>query len=264
MALQLSRPLVVFDLEATGVDPAVERIVELAVVIMKPDGTQIVRDWRINPTIPIPKQATAIHGISDADVASCPTFAELVPTFVSVFTDVDVSGFNARGFDVPMLECEFARAGVEPSPLSLARIVDSKDIFHQREPRDLSAAMRFYCKEELVGAHGAKADAIAAGRVLMAQLERYSDLPATVDGLADLFAPKERYVDPTRKLRFDEQGEPVINFGLHRGTKLSDLVQKKRDYLEWMLQGEWHPKVKECVKATLEKFPVQSPSQRPR
>src|ERR1041385_7448566 len=101
MALQLSRPLVVFDIEATGVDPVLDRIVELAVVICKPDGSQIVRDWRINPPMPIPKAATLIHGINDEDVAGCPTFAELVPTFVSVFSDSDVSGFNARGFDVP-------------------------------------------------------------------------------------------------------------------------------------------------------------------
>jgi DNA polymerase-3 subunit epsilon len=255
MALQLSRPLVVFDIEATGVDPVMDRIVELAVVIVKPDGSQIVRDWRVNPTIPIPPAATAIHHITNEDVAACPTFAELAPTFVSVFSDSDVSGFNARGFDVPMLECEFARAGVEPSPVANARILDSKDIFHAKEPRDLSAAMRFYCREELVGAHGAKPDAIAATRVLMAQLERYPDLPQSVDTLAELFVPKERFVDPTRKLRFDTDGGAVINFGQHRGVRIDELAQKKRDYLEWMLQGEWHPKVKAAIKATLERFP---------
>ncbi|MCC6809922.1 MAG: 3'-5' exonuclease [Deltaproteobacteria bacterium] len=258
MSLQLSRPLVVFDLEATGRDPFNDRIVELGVVIVKPDGQQFVRDWRIHPTIPIPPEVTLIHGITDQDVVGCPTFAELVPTLISIFTDVDVSGFNARGFDVPMLDCEFMRAGVSPSPLEQARIVDSKEIFHSKEPRDLSAAVRFYCKEELVGAHGAKADALAATKVLLAQLDRYPDLPRSVDALVPLFQPKERYVDPTRKLKLDDKGEAMINFGQHRGTKLTELVEKKRDYLEWIMQGEWHPKVKEAVKAVLDRFPASA------
>jgi DNA polymerase-3 subunit epsilon len=215
----------------------------------------------LNPQIPIPPAATKIHGISDADVATCPTFAQLAPTFVSIFQGADVSGYNARGFDVPMIECEFARAGVNPSPLAGAKIVDSKEIFHSKEPRDLSAAMRFYCKAELVGAHGAKADALAAARVLMAQLDHYPDMPQSVDALAELFQPKERFVDPTRKLRFDDAGEAVINFGQHRGVRLVDLVVKKRDYLEWIMQGEWHPKVKDAVKAVLDKHPKNGGAQ---
>lgn len=255
MVLALSRPLVVFDIEATGKDPVTDRIVELAVVILKPDGSEVVKDWRINPTIPIPNEAAQIHGITDADIANAPTFASLAPMLMSIFSGCDVSGFNARTYDVPMLECEFARAGIAPSPLANARIVDSKEIFHKKEPRDLSAAVRFYCKEELVGAHGAKADAIATAKVLMAQLARYEDLPRTVEALDLLFKPKENFVDPTRKLRFDDAGEAMINFGQHRGVRLSALAKDKREYLEWIMQGEWHPKVKEAVKAALDKVP---------
>ena len=256
MVLALSRPLVVFDIEATGRDPVMDRIVELAVVILKPDGTQVVKDWRINPTVAIPHEASLIHGIYEADIAQAPTFATLAPMLMSIFSDCDVSGFNARTYDVPMIECEFARAGITASPLAGARIVDSKEIFHKKEPRDLSAAVRFYCKEEPVNAHGAKADAMATAKVLMAQLERYDDLPRTVEALDVMFKPKENFVDPTRKLRFDEAGEPIINFGQHRGVKLTTLAKDKREYLEWIMQGEWHPKVKEAVRAALDKSPT--------
>jgi DNA polymerase III subunit epsilon len=269
--LRLTRPLVVFDIESTGKDPTTDRIVELALVTLKPlppeEGVlplfasvgveQRTYEWRVNPEMPIPQEASAIHGISDDDVKDAPTFAMLAPVVAGLFAGADVSGFNARNYDIPLIECEFHRAGIMTSPLADARIVDTKEIFHAKEPRDLSAAVRFYCGETLEGAHGAKADAIAAMKVLFKQVERYPDIPRTIDGLADAFRPKELFVDPTRRLRVDLQGEVVINFGQHRGVRLIELAQKKRDYLEWILQGEWHPKVKDAVRqafVTLERM----------
>ncbi len=265
MSLKLVRPLVVFDIESTGKDPTTDRIVELALVVIKPlppdpvalplfSGSgveQRVYEWRINPGIPIPPEATAVHGISDADVADAPPFSAVAEHVAGLFQGADISGFNARTYDIPLLECELHRAGITTSPLQGGLIVDTKEIFHSKEPRDLSAAMRFYCQEELQGAHGAKADALAAAKVLFKQVERYPDLPRTIEGLAETFKPKEQFVDPTRRLRLDAQGEPVINFGQHRGVRLTELAQKKRDYLEWMLQGEWHPKVKDAVRAAI-------------
>jgi DNA polymerase-3 subunit epsilon len=229
-----------------------DRIVELSAVTLMPSGEQRVKTWRVNPQMPIPPTATAVHGISDADVKACPTFSALAPTLVSVFSGCDLGGYNARTFDVPMLEVEFDRVGVKPSPVADACIVDAKEIFHGKEPRDLAAAMRFYCNEPLVGAHGAEADALATAKILLAQLARYSDLPRDVDALERAFLKAERFVDPTRRLRMDEQGRVVVNFGQHKGTLLNDLAMKKRDYLEWMLDGEWHPRVKEAIRNALE------------
>ena len=139
---------------------------EIAVVTLHPDGRETVREWRINPEMPIPEQATAVHGIKNEDVKDAPPFRELAPTLASIFAGADIGGYNARTFDVPFLEAEFERAGIAPSPLQGAAIVDPKEIFHAKEPRDLTAAVRFYCQETLVGAHGAKADAVATARVL--------------------------------------------------------------------------------------------------
>lgn len=251
MPLKLTRPLVVFDLEATGIDTQRDRIVELAAVRITPEGTQKCYEWRINPEMPIPPGATAIHGITDADVASAPRFRDLVPELGALFSGVDLGGYNARRFDVPMLECEFARADVRPAPFEGALVVDPQEIFYLKEPRTLTAAVRYYCNEELQGAHGARADAQAAAKVLYAQLGRYQDLPRDLATLIELTKPKDRYVDPTRKLALNGAGEPVINFGQHKGARLADLAKTKRDYLLWMLNGEWHPKVIEAVKAAI-------------
>ncbi len=248
MNLNLSRPLVIFDLETTGTDVARDRIVEIAVLYLF-YGEDRRKRWLVNPEMPIPADAVALHHIGDSDVAGAPTFKQLAPSLVSIFSGADVAGFNARGFDVPMLEMHFDRAGV-PSPLDGAVILDAKDIFPTKEPRDLTAAVRFYCGEAHEGAHGAAADVAATARVLSAQFKRYG-LPNTVSEIASMFAPKERFVDPTRKLKEDAQGNVLINFGQHRGRSLSELAQNKPDYLQWILRGEWHPKVKDAVKAAL-------------
>ncbi len=247
--LNLTRPLVVFDLETTGADPSADRIVEIALVIISPNGDRTEKQRRINPGVPIPAAATKVHGITDADVADLPVFAQIATSLASLFVGCDVSGYNVRGFDLPMLECEFARAAVA-SPFDGARVLDSKDIFHAKEPRDLTAAYRKFCSRDLVGAHGALADTRAAADVLVAQIEHYG-LPGDVAELAAMFAPKDRYVDPTRKLAIDDAGDATVNFGQHKGVKLSELAKTKPDYLRWMLGGEWHPKVKEAVKCAL-------------
>lgn len=251
MLLQLERPLVFFDIEATGIDVMKDRIVEIALVSVMPDGSQTVHEWRVNPEIPIPKEATAVHHITDADVATAPTFRQLASTIAPLLKNVDLAGYNARRFDVPMLEAEFDRAGMRPAPFDGANIVDAQEIFYQREPRTLAGALRFYCAEELVGAHGAREDTIATLKVLEGQLAKYGDLPRTVDALCRLVQPKERFIDPTRRLVMNESGDVLINFGHHKGSKLSDMAKNNPGYLEWILSGDWHPKVHDAVKAAL-------------
>lgn len=253
--MKLTRPLIVFDLETTGTDVMNDRIIEIACVVLMPDGDHAgnarhERSWRVNPGIPIPEEATKVHGIKDEDVAALAPFSALAPKLADMFSRADVSGFNARGFDVPMLDMEFYRAGFVDSPLDGCKIIDSKDIFHKQEPRDLTAAAGFYLGEKLEGAHGALVDSIAASRVLLAQISRYG-LPESLDELVPMFEPAEKYVDPTRKLKLVD-GKPTINFGQHMGTPLEVLAKTKRDYLQWILRGEFHPKVMRAVKAAME------------
>jgi len=261
MSFILHRPLVIFDIESTGPDVLRDRVIELALVKLIPDETQHCLEWRINPEMPIPKSSTEIHHITDADVADKPTFASLAPTIAQHFRDVDVGGFNARRFDLPMLECEFARAGIEPAPFADAAIIDAQEIFHSREARTLVAAAKFYCNENHADAHSAKHDALVTLKVLQAQLQRYADLPHEIAALANLFQPKTRYWDPTRKLILDNQGNLSINFGTHRGMSLNELAKEHRSYLEWILQGEWHPKVIKAVRDALFSSEVKSEPQ---
>ncbi len=181
--LRLARPIVFFDLETTGTDPAWDRIVEIAVLRIEPDGRSEVRARRVNPERPIPPEATAVHGIRDEDVREAPTFRQIARSLLAFIGDADLAGYNLRRFDLPLLERELRACGLD---LGVSRrwVVDVMTIFHKKEPRDLEAAVRFYLRREHEGAHGAEADVLAAAEVLDAQLAVYEDLPRTVDELA--------------------------------------------------------------------------------
>lgn len=181
--LRLARPIVFFDLETTGTDPAWDRIVEIAVLRIEPDGRSEVRTRRINPERPIPPEATAVHGIRDEDVREAPTFRQIARSLLAFIGDADLAGYNLRRFDLPLLERELRACGLDLG-VSRRRVVDVMTIFHRKEPRDLEAAVRFYLRREHEGAHGAEADVLAAAEVLDAQLAVYEDLPRTVDELA--------------------------------------------------------------------------------
>ena len=250
--MKITRPIIFFDIEATGTDTTRDRIVELGMIKSYPDGHQEEKVVLVNPGIKISAEVIAIHGITNEAVATAPSFKNLAPMLLEFMEGCDFGGFGITRFDIPLLIEEFKRCEIQ-FPRWEAHLLDGLTIFHRKEPRDLTAAVRFYCNEELQGAHGAKADCVATAKVLLAQLERYQDLPLDVAQLAAMYAKKDRFVDPTRKLRLDDAGQVVVNFGQHRGTLLADLAVKKRDYLEWMLQGDWHPKVKDAIKVTLEK-----------
>ena len=203
MRLNLKRPIVVFDLETTGVNVTTDRIVEISTVKLCPGQTEPeVKTRRLNPEMHIPEEATAVHHITDADVADCPRFKQIAKNLAKYLEGCDIAGFNSNRFDIPMLDQEFQRADVD-FDFSKARFIDVQTIFHKKEPRNLTAAYRFYCGKELEGAHSADADTMATYEVLLAQLERYPDLPDNVDELAD-FAIQNRNVDFMGRLVFDD------------------------------------------------------------
>jgi DNA polymerase-3 subunit epsilon len=253
--LKLEKPLVVFDLESTGVNPRFDRVIEFAAVKRQPGGGEESLRLLINPQRPIPPEATAIHGIRDADVRHAPAFAEVARGLLSFLAGCDLAGFGIVRFDVPLLTHEFERAGLRFS-LEGVRLVDALTIFHRREPRNLAAALRFYCGRDLENAHSAEADARAALDVLECQLAKYDDLPRDVDGLHRFCNPVvEDGVDPDGKLRWRD-GEVVIAFGQKNGMTLRQMAATEPGYLKWMLNKDFSPEVKKIARNALDgKFP---------
>ncbi len=255
LSLKLSRPLAIFDIEATGVNPRTDRVVELAIIKLLPSGDRETHVMRVNPTIPIPAEATAIHGISDADVAGEPTFADLAPPIRALFEGCDLAGYNLIRYDIPMLIEEFARCK-QTIDLEKRRIVDVQRIFHMRERRDLSAALAFYCGQTHDDAHGAEADTEATLSVLEGQLARYDDLPRTVEELDKLCNPKNpQWVDRAGKLKW-LKGEVVINFGRKQDKPLRVVADQEPSFLNWMLKADFPLDVREIIQEALQgRFP---------
>jgi len=234
--LALDRPLAILDLETTGTDTQTDRIIELSILKLATGAEPDHRTKRVNPGIPIPADATAIHGIRDEDVAGSPSFGALAKAILSFIEGCDLCGYNLR-FDLRLLLTEYRRAGLA-FPMSGRRLVDPCRIFYQREPRDLSSALRFYCGREHEGAHGAAADVLATLAVLDAQLDRYEDLPRSVAELHDhLRDPKAVDLGEMFTRRADESIE--FAKGKYKGQLLRDIASIKPDYLSWMLRSDF-------------------------
>lgn len=249
--LRLDRPLVVFDIESTGTTPRKDRIIELAAVKLMPDGTEISKCWLMNPGVKIPPETTKIHGITDEIVKDCPTFADKADEIFAFFERCDLSGFNADRFDIPCLEEEFARVGKNFAPSS-RRHVDVQRIYHRMEPRDLSAAVRFYLGRDHTGAHGAEADARATLEVLKAQMEKYPGLPQTVGEMDEYLVPHDPLnADRYGMLRWKD-GELTINFGKKKGESLRKLLLNEPNYLRWIVKGDFDTEVKAIVRDLME------------
>ena len=256
--MKLDCPLVVFDIESTGTSPRKDRIIELAAIKVMPDGGEISRSWLMNPTVHIPEETTAIHGISDDDVKDCPTFADRAEEIFEFFRDADLSGFNADRFDIPCLEEEFARVGMNFGA-SQRRHVDVQRIFHRKEPRDLTAAVRFYCNRPHAGAHGAEADTAATLEVLKAQLARYEDLPRDVAEMDEYLVPHDPLnADRNGTLRWKD-GELTVNFGKKKGEPLKKLLLNEPNYLRWILKGDFDTEVRMIVRDLLDNGRLPSP-----
>lgn len=247
MPLTLTRPLVFFDLETTGTDIANDRIVEISLVKLFPNVSEEVNTFRINPGIPIPPEVSAIHGITDADVADKPSFAELSPTLLQILSNSDLCGYNLLRFDFPILRMEFARNNIEFNTLDI-KLIDPMRIFMKNEPRDLTAALKFYCNEDLTAAHSAEADTLATKKILLAQIEKYDDVPSSVTELSAYSAEgQRRYADITGKLIYNENNEVVFGFGRHRGERVID----NTDYAGWVLSSDFPEDTKVIIRQLL-------------
>lgn len=248
MELKLKKPIIFFDLETTGTNITSDRIVEISVIKVMPNGEEIARTRRINPTIPIPAEATAVHHISDADVAAEPTFKQVARSLAELFSGCDIAGYNSNRFDVPMLDEEFRRAGIK-FDFSKVRFIDVQTIFHKKEQRTLVAAYRFYCGKELGDlAHSADGDTRATYEVLKAQLDRYDDLPNDVDALSE-FSSQNNNVDLIGRLIYNDKHQPVINFGKYRGRLAADVLRNDPGYYSWILQGDFPQNTKDAFTA---------------
>lgn len=237
MELKLKRPICFFDLETTGTDITKDRIVEICVVKVFPDGHNTVSTWLVNPGMHIPEAVSAIHGITDEKVKDCPLFEQVAPQVAELMRGSDVGGYNSNRYDIPLLAEEMIRVG-QDFDMSDRVSVDVQTIFHKKEQRTLSAAYKFYCGEELDGAHGAQADTMATYKVLCAQLDRYEDLPNDMEALAE-YTTQRKTADYAGFVAYDENGDEVINFGKHKGAKVLDMWQREPGYMGWIMTADF-------------------------
>lgn len=250
MELKLKNPLVFLDLETTGINIAHDRIIELTLLKIFPNGKEEIKTYRINPTIPIDPKATAVHGITDEDVKDCPTFNEMAKSLAKELEGCDFAGFNSNKFDFPMLAEEFLRADIDID-LKKRKFVDVQVIFHKMEQRTLSAAYKFYCNKELTDAHSSNADTIATYEVLKSQLDKYIG-KSFVDNAGNASAPIENDVDYLSKFSshtnnvdfvgrivYDEKGREVFNFGKYKGMSVEEVLKKDPSYYAWMMNGDF-------------------------
>lgn len=249
--LTLKRPIIFFDLETTGTDNAKDRIVELALVKLSPDGKRDKYIKRINPGIPIPPEVTLIHGISDEDVKNCQTFKQIAHSLYEWMRGCDLGGYNSSKFDLPLLAEEFLRVGINID-FTERHMVDVQQIFFKMEARTLSAAYSFYCQKELENAHSAEADINATIDVLEAQLDRYPTLGTDVPALHQ-FTNTNEYVDYARRIVLID-GHPVFNFGKHKGKKVEDIFNAEPQYYDWMMQADFALHTKQKISEILNRM----------
>lgn len=245
MELALKNPIIFFDLETTGTNILRDRIVEISYIKVMPSGNETERTLRINPGMPIPAEATAIHHITDDDVKNAPPFKQVAQELANVFLGCDIAGFNSNRFDVPMLMEEFLRAGVNID-LSRRKFVDVQTIFHKMEQRTLIAAYKFYCGKDLTEAHSANADTRATYEVLKAQLDHYPSLKNDIAFLSD-FSSQNKNVDLMGRIVYNEAGKEVFNFGKYKGQLVEDVFRRDIGYYSWMMQGEFPANTKQVI-----------------
>ncbi|MBW3520241.1 3'-5' exonuclease [Flavobacterium sp. NKUCC04_CG] len=237
MELKLHRPICFFDLETTGVDVAKDRIVEISILKVFPNGNKESRTWLVNPERPIPAETSAIHGITDERVANEPTFKQLATQVYNMIKDSDLAGFNSDRFDIPLLAEELLRAEVDFDMKNRVS-VDVQTIFHKKEERTLSAAYRFYCNQSLENAHSAEADTNATYEILKAQLDRYQDLENDMKTLSE-YTTRKKSVDFAGFIALNAEGQEVFSFGKHKGALVDDILEREPGYFGWIQNADF-------------------------
>ncbi|MCH5216627.1 MAG: 3'-5' exonuclease [Muribaculaceae bacterium] len=246
MNLNLRRPIIFFDLETTGVDITKDRIVEISIIKVHPDGKEEQKTRRVNPEMHIPEAATAVHHITDDDVKDCPTFKQIAKSLAAYFEGCDIAGYNSNRFDIPLLSEEFLRADVD-FDFKRHRFIDVQTIFHKMEKRTLEAAYKFYCNADLDNAHSADADTRATYEVLKAQIDRYPSLKNDVEWLSE-FSSFNRNVDLAGRIILNDNNQEVFNFGKHKGKLVTEVFRTDPNYFAWILDGEFTLDTKKVVR----------------
>ena len=243
--INIRRPLAFIDLETTGINISNDRIVQICVLKLFPDQAREVKNQLVNPTIPIPKETSMVHGIYDEHVKDCPTFADIAYELAQFLDDCDLAGYNSNRFDIPLLIEEFLRAGIEFDFLN-RKMIDVQNIFHKMEKRTLEAAYKFYCNKKLEGAHNAENDILATFEVFEAQLQRYSDLKNDVDFLHE-FTSHMPTVDPVGRIIYNKNKQEVFNFGKYKGWLVEEVFKKEPSYYDWMMNGDFPRSTKSVI-----------------
>jgi DNA polymerase-3 subunit epsilon len=254
MRINLEKPLAIFDLETTGINITSDRIVEIAIIKVYPDGTEERYCQRVNPQMPIPKNISEIHGIYEEDILNEPTFTEIAETVVAFIGESDLAGYNSNKFDIPVLAEELMRVG-STFDISKRKFVDVQNIFHKMEQRTLAAAYQFYCKKDIEKAHNALYDAQATWDVLKAQVERYEDLTNDISFLSEFSkAGNFNLLDFAGRLAIDEDGNAIYNFGKHKGKTIKQVSLIEPGYYGWMLDADFPLYTKQCLRKEMEKI----------
>lgn len=257
MNLKLEKPIVFFDLETTGVQIAKDRIVEISILKILPNGNKESRTWLVNPTIPIPAETTAIHGISNEKIANEPTFKELAPEIAKLISSCDLAGYNSNRFDIPLLAEEFLRSGIEFN-MDGRKAIDVQNIFHKLEQRTLVAAYKFYCDKDLTNAHSAEADTTATYEILLAQLNKYEEIENDINFLSEYSQIGDKFADMAGFIRFNKEGKEMLNFGKYKGVTLEKIWNDNPGYFSWINQADFPLYTKNVMQNFATKMKLQN------
>jgi DNA polymerase-3 subunit epsilon len=254
MKLNLEKPIVFFDLETTGINIGTDRIVEISILKVFPNGNKESKTWLVNPEMEIPQNSSDIHGITNEQVVSEPTFKELAPQVSALIAGCDLAGFNSNRFDIPLLAEELMRAGIDFN-MNDRKAIDVQVIFHKKEQRTLSAGYQFYCGKELEGAHGAEADTNATYEILLAQLEKYEDIGTTVEALSE-FSTHGKRADFAGFVLFNEDDQEVFSFGKYKGRTVEEVFKENPGYNAWMQNADFPLFTKKVLQQIKERMAV--------
>jgi len=254
MKLNLTKPIIFFDLETTGINIATDKIVEISILKVFPNGNKESKTWLVNPEIEIPKQASEIHGITNEQVVSEPTFKELAKEVSTLIEGCDLAGFNSNRFDIPLLAEELMRVGID-FDMEDRKAIDVQVIYHKKEQRTLSAGYQFYCGKELEGAHGAEADTNATYEILLAQLDKYNDIGTSVDELSE-FSTHGKRADFAGFILMNADDQEVFSFGKYKGRTVEEVFKENPGYNAWIQNADFPLYTKKVLKNIKERMSV--------